>query len=130
MKDAADGGPLNVLGEPLADCSHDPLTGFFRDGCCRTGPQDRGLHVVCARLSDGFLQFSLARGNDLITPRPEFGFPGLADGDRWCLCAARWLEAFQAGPEHTPPVFLAATHQRALAIVPLDALKQHALDLS
>ncbi len=119
---------LNVLGEPLEDCSHDPLTGFFRNGCCATGPQDRGLHVVCAEVTDDFLRFSAARGNDLVTPRPEFGFPGLRAGDRWCLCAARWQEAFDAGC--APKVRLRATHQDALQIIALDDLKRLASDLN
>lgn len=119
---------VNVMGEPLIGCSTAPLTGFFRNGCCDTGPQDRGLHTVCAVVTDDFLAFSRARGNDLSTPRPEFGFAGLKDGDRWCLCAGRWLEAYEAGV--APQVVLAATHLRTLSIVPLEALKAHALDLS
>lgn len=120
------GAPRNVLGGPLADCSHDPKTGFYRDGCCHTGPEDRGVHTVCAVLTDAFLKFSMGRGNDLSTPRPEYDFPGLRPGDRWCLCAARWLEAFEAGC--APKVDLAATHARTLAIVPLEALTAHAVD--
>jgi len=118
----------NVLGEPLATCGDEPLTGFFRDGCCNTGPQDAGAHVICARVTAEFLAFSRARGNDLSTPRPEFGFPGLRPGDRWCLCAARWQEALEAGV--APRVVLRATHERALQIVGLEDLKRHALDLS
>lgn len=114
----------NVLGNPLADCSHDPLTGFFRDGCCRTDAADRGSHTVCARLTETFLSYSFTRGNDLITPRPEFGFPGLKPGDRWCLCASRWEEARLAGC--APPVDLSATHERALDLVDLEDLKAHA----
>lgn len=117
-------GGLNVLGGPLLACSYDPLTGFFRDGCCETGPQDRGSHTVCARVTDAFLAFSLAQGNDLVTPRPEFRFKGLKAGDRWCVCAGRWLEAFQAGV--APPVVLEATHESALRTVPLQALLAHA----
>jgi hypothetical protein len=117
----------NVFGEPLADCSHAPLTGFFRDGCCRTDPTDRGAHVVCARVTRQFLEFSRARGNDLTTPVPEASFPGLQPGDRWCLCAARWREALDAGA--APPVVLSATHARALEIVSLEDLKRHAIDL-
>ena len=117
--------PRNVLGEPLSDCSHAPKTGFYRTGCCETGPDDRGVHTVCAVMTDDFLKFSLARGNDLLTPRPEYGFAGLKAGDRWCLCAARWLEAYEAGL--APQVNLAATHVRTLAVVPLDALKAHAI---
>jgi len=117
----------NVLGEPLEPCSMDPVTGFFRDGCCNTGPLDVGRHVVCVRVSAQFLAFSKSRGNDLTTPHPEFGFPGLRPGDRWCLCAARWKEALEAG--HAPPVVLAATHEAALQIIRLEDLKRHALDL-
>ena len=117
----------NVFGEPLVSCSTEPLTGFYRSGCCDTGPEDRGLHVVCARLTAEFLEFSRRRGNDLTTPVPAFRFPGLKPGDRWCLCAARWQEAFLAGV--APPVVLAATHERALEIVSLADLKRHALDL-
>jgi len=118
----------NVFGEPLADCSHDPLTGFFRDGCCNTGAADAGVHTVCVRVTDAFLEFSRSRGNDLSTPVPEFGFPGLDDGDQWCLCAARWQEALEAGC--APPVRLMATHERTLEIVDFAALKRHALDLT
>lgn len=116
----------NVLGEALVPCSMDPLTGFFRDGCCATGPSDHGRHVVCAEVTTAFLDFTRARGNDLSTPRPEFGFPGLKPGDRWCLCADRWREAWEAGV--APPVVLAATHAAALAIVPLEDLKARAVD--
>jgi uncharacterized protein (DUF2237 family) len=117
----------NVLGEPLEPCSMDPVTGFFRDGCCNTGPLDVGRHVVCVRATAQFLEFSRSRGNDLLTPHPEFGFPGLRPGDRWCLCAARWKEALDAG--HAPPVVLGATHEAALQIIRLEDLKRHALDL-
>ena len=116
----------NVLGGPLQVCCTDPMTGFYRDGTCRTGPEDVGTHVVCARLTDAFLQFSKGRGNDLMTPRPAFDFPGLKDGDRWCLCASRWKEAYEA--DVAPPVILEATHERALDVVSLDALKAHALE--
>ncbi|MBP7002215.1 DUF2237 domain-containing protein [Amaricoccus sp.] len=116
---------VNVLGEPLKPCAFDPATGFFRDGCCNTGPQDRGSHTVCARMTAEFLAFSKARGNDLSTPRPEYGFPGLRPGDRWCLCAARWQEAWLAGA--APKVALASTHRAALEHVSLEALKAHAL---
>ena len=121
-----DGRPVgrNVLGGPLLACSFDPLTGFFRDGCCHTGPDDLGSHTVCARVTEPFLAFSRESGNDLSTPRPEFRFKGLQPGDRWCLCAARWLEAFAAGV--APPVVLEATHEAALKIVPLQALLAHA----
>jgi len=114
----------NVFGGPLRACSHDPLTGFFRDGCCNTGPADLGLHVVCIIATDAFLQFSLSCGNDLLTPRPEFDFRGVKDGDRWCLCAERWLEAYQAGC--APQVDLNATHQAALAVIPLNVLREFA----
>ena len=116
----------NVFGQPLVPCSFDPITGFFRDGCCNTGPEDIGLHVVCAEVSAEFLQFSKAAGNDLSTPRPEYGFAGLSPGDRWCLCAARWEEARRAG--FAPPVLLEATHEAALQICALDNLMAHALD--
>lgn len=114
----------NVLGGPLAACSYDPLTGFFRDGCCETGPQDLGSHTVCARVTESFLEYSLVQGNDLSTPRPEYRFKGLKPGDRWCVCASRWLEAYEAGV--APPVILEATHVGALRIVPLQALLSHA----
>lgn len=117
----------NVLGEPLEPCGMDPITGFFRDGCCNTGPHDIGKHVVCTRVTAEFLEFSRARGNDLSQARPEIGFPGLKPGDRWCLCAARWKEAFDAG--HAPHVVLAATHETALQTIRLDDLKRYALDL-
>jgi uncharacterized protein (DUF2237 family) len=116
----------NVLGGALLPCSVAPLTGFFRDGCCNTGPADHGLHVVCAEVTADFLAFSRAAGNDLSTPRPEFGFAGLQPGDRWCLCAARWEEARLAGK--APPVLLEATHEAALAVTTLAALKAHAID--
>ncbi|NCF62442.1 MAG: DUF2237 family protein [Gammaproteobacteria bacterium] len=118
---------LNVLGEPLTTCSEEPLTGFFRDGCCNTSREDVGLHVVCIRVTSEFLEFSRDRGNDLSTPHPEFGFPGLRPGDQWCLCAARWQEALEAGA--APRVVLQATHAAALRIVKLSDLKKHALDL-
>ena len=118
----------NVFGEPLATCSTSPITGFLRTGCCQTGPQDAGAHVVCAQMTDAFLAFSRARGNDLTTPAPEFGFPGLKPGDRWCLCAGRWKEAFDAGM--APRVVLTATHERVLQYVDLADLKKFAIDLS
>ena len=123
-----DGRQRNVLGGTLALCSEDPVTGFYRTGCCETGPQDHGVHTVCAVMTDEFLKFSQSRGNDLSTPRPEFGFAGLRPGDRWCLCAARWLEAFQA--DRAPDVVLAATNIATLRIVPLEALKSKAIDLN
>ena len=116
---------LNVLGEPLAPCSHDPLTGFFRDGHCNTCAEDHGSHTVCAVMTDEFLAFSKYVGNDLSTPRPEFGFAGLKTGDMWCLCAARFLQAYDEGC--APKVKLSATHLRATDIVPLEVLRQHAL---
>ena len=123
---SAEAGKRNVLGGALLPCSVAPLTGFFRDGCCNTGPEDIGLHVVCAEVSAEFLNFSKAAGNDLSTPRPEYGFAGLAAGDRWCLCAARWEEARRAG--FAPPVLLEATHEAALQICSLDDLMAHAVD--
>lgn len=118
----------NVYGEPLQSCSLRPLTGFYRSGCCHTGPEDLGLHTVCVEVTAAFLAFSKSRGNDLSTPQPEFGFPGLEPGDRWCLCAARWQEALEAGS--APRVVLAATHEATLEIVALEDLKRHALDLA
>jgi hypothetical protein len=115
----------NVLGTPLALCSTNPLTGWHRDGCCNTDAQDRGLHTVCAVLTEEFLAFSKAAGNDLSTPRPEFGFPGLNPGDRWCLCAARWEEARRAG--FAPEVVLEATHEKTLEITALGHLQAHAI---
>jgi uncharacterized protein len=117
----------NVLGEPLGACSLSPMTGFFRTGCCETGPEDRGAHVVCAEVTREFLEFSKARGNDLSTLASAFGFAGLKPGDRWCLCAARRREALEAGA--APRVVLAATHERALEHATLADLKRHALDL-
>lgn len=125
---AFDSEALNVLGEPLEGCCSDPLTGFYRDGYCHTGAQDLGVHTVCAVVSDAFLAFSREHGNDLTTPRPEFGFPGLQDGDGWCLCAGRWLEAHKAGA--APRIKLRSTHIRTLDLVPLSVLKPYALDLS
>ncbi|HEU4709135.1 MAG TPA: DUF2237 domain-containing protein [Methylophilaceae bacterium] len=115
----------NVLGTTLQPCSLDPLTGFTRTGCCETGPEDLGSHTVCAQVTEEFLVFSRMAGNDLSTPRPEFGFEGLQPGDRWCLCAARWQEAAEAGV--APPVILEATHENALEIVDLGDLEYHAL---
>lgn len=114
----------NVLGGPLAPCSTEPMTGWFRDGCCRTDEQDQGRHTVCALMTAEFLMFSAGRGNDLLTPRPEFGFPGLRPGDRWCLCASRWKEALDAGV--APQVDLEATHARTLDTVTLEELLAHA----
>lgn len=113
----------NVLGTELKPCGFDPKTGFYRDGYCNTGPNDYGVHVVCAKVTDEFLQFSKAKGNDLSTPIPAYHFPGLKVGDCWCLCAARWLEAYKAGK--APAVILEATHEKALEIIPIEALKEH-----
>jgi uncharacterized protein (DUF2237 family) len=118
----------NVLGERLEPCSSTPRTGFYRDGCCNTGPEDVGLHVICTQVTAEFLAYSKAQGNDLSTPVPEHGFPGLRPGDCWCVCVARWREAFEAGV--APPVVMSATHEEALAVVPLAVLKRHALDLN
>ena len=116
----------NVLGGELKTCSTDPMTGFYRDGCCNTGGQDTGLHVVCARMTAEFLEFSRRRGNDLVTPNPLYGFAGLRPGDQWCLCAARWKEAFDQGV--APPVVLEATHVSALEFASLEELTAHAVD--
>jgi len=118
----------NVFGEPLENCSIAPLTGFFRDGCCDTSAEDLGSHTVCVVVTEAFLIFSKSRGNDLSTPVPAFGFPGLKEGDRWCLCAPRWQEAFAAG--QAPRVVLRATHQAALEYCALADLKRCAIDLS
>ncbi len=117
----------NVMGSTLAPCCQDPMTGFYRDGFCRVGAEDVGVHAVCAVMTEEFLEFSRRRGNDLATARPEVGFPGLGVGDRWCLCAARWQEALEA--ECAPRILLAGTAQAALEIVHLADLKRHALDL-
>ena len=116
----------NVLGTPLEPCSMDPLTGFERDGCCRSTPGDQGLHLVCAEMTDEFLAYSKAAGNDLSTPHPEFGFAGLKAGDRWCICLLRWKQALEAGM--APRVVLRATHVSALEFVSLEDLQAHALD--
>ena len=117
----------NVLGGALEPCGTDPLTGFYRDGCCTTGPEDVGSHTVCAVVTVEFLAHQRQVGNDLTTPRPEYHFAGLQPGDRWCVVAARWLEAYQAGV--APPVVLAATHARAAETVPLDLLREYAVDV-
>jgi uncharacterized protein (DUF2237 family) len=119
---------VNVFGEPLAPCSAGPVTGFYRNGCCSTGAEDHGRHVVCAEMTAAFLEFSKRLGNDLSTPRPELGFPGLKPGDRWCLCADRWQQALEA--DAAPRVVLGATHRLALEHVDLTDLKRHALDLA
>lgn len=123
-----DNQQTNVFGDPLATCSTSPMTGWYRNGCCETDEQDRGSHTVCAVVTADFLAFSASRGNDLSTPRREFGFPGLRPDDRWCLCAARWREAWEAGC--APRVHLQATHRRALAVIDLATLKAHAIDLA
>ena len=136
MPDASGGGdprrwraaPRNVFGERLGECCTRPLTGFYRDGSCNTGAEDHGLHTVCTRVDAEFLEFSKSVGNDLSTPLPAYGFPGLKPGDCWCLCAARWKEAYDAGK--APRVRLTATHEATLEIVPLDLLKQYADDLT
>ncbi|MGA7326895.1 MAG: DUF2237 domain-containing protein [Rhodomicrobium sp.] len=133
MKDTSEGEnerrpQKNVFGEPIGPCSESPLTGFFRDGCCNTSPQDFGSHTVCAIMTDDFLAFSKRAGNDLSTPAPEYGFPGLKSGDRWCLCAARWQQAFEASM--APRVVLGATNEKALEILALQDLKRFAIDLA
>ena len=118
---------LNVFGEPLEPCGTDPVTGFYRDGCCNTSPEDVGNHTVCAVVSAEFLAHQQSVGNDLSTPRPEYGFAGLRPGERWCVCADRWLQAYEDGA--AAPVVLAATHQRALQVVPVEVLHEHAVDV-
>lgn len=120
------GGARNVLGGVLEPCSSTPLTGFYRDGCCNTGPEDVGSHTVCAVMTAAFLEYSRSVGNDLSTPLPQYGFPGLKPGDRWCLCAPRWQQALDAG--RAPGVALRATHQGSLAHCALEDLKRHAVD--
>ncbi|PJZ38008.1 hypothetical protein CH354_01795 [Leptospira levettii] len=117
---------LNVLGGPLLPCSTDPLTGFFRDGCCNTSDEDFGSHTVCVLATEDFLQSQKESGNDLITPWPEYAFPGVKPGERWCLCASRWLEAYRNGV--APKVFLESTHKRALEIIPLELLERFAVE--
>ena len=117
--------PLNVLGGPLAQCSSEPRTGWYRDGCCNTDDDDVGSHTICAQVTDEFLHFLAVMGNDLVTPSPEFGFPGLQEGDQWCVCAGSWLRAHAAGVGC--PVKLESTHAAALQVVPLEALMQHAI---
>ena len=118
---------LNIFNEPLEACSFDPVTGFFRSGCCETSKQDTGSHTVCAIMTEEFLKFSKSKGNDLSTPVPAFDFPGLNSGDRWCLCAVRWLEAYEAGS--APSIIARATHRRALEIIPMEAMKEFSLDI-
>lgn len=119
--------PLNVLGGPLEECGTDPMTGFFRDGCCGTGPQDVGSHTVCAVVTADFLAHQKRVGNDLSTPRPEYAFPGLKPGDRWCVVAVRWMQAYVDGAP--APVVLASTHERALDVIPMEALQENAIDV-
>lgn len=119
---------INVFGEPLDACSEQPKTGFFRDGCCNTSSGDLGSHTVCIEVNKEFLEYSRFKGNDLSTPMPEYDFPGLKPGDRWCLCAARWLEAQQQGM--APRVFLARSHRKALDTIPMELLRQYAADLN
>jgi uncharacterized protein len=118
---------LNVLGEPLQECGTDPVTGFYRDGCCTSGPEDLGSHTVCAVMTADFLTHQASVGNDLVTPRPEYDFTGLQPGDRWCVVAARWLQAYHAGA--AAPVVLASTHARTLDTIPLTVLREHAVDV-
>ena len=119
---------INVYGDSIEECCSNPITGFYRDGFCRTDELDRGLHVVCAKMTEDFLSFSKGKGNDLSTPRPEFNFPGLKEGDSWCLCAERWKEAFEYG--FAPKIYLRKTNKKALNIIDIDTLKNFALDLS
>jgi len=118
----------NVLGEILESCSTDPITGWYRDGCCNTDENDRGLHTVCVKVNDDFLQWCKEAGNDLITPHPEFGFPGLKDGDKWCVCASWYARALEAGKGC--PIYLKATHEKTLELVKIEKLKEFAVDLS
>lgn len=115
----------NVLGQALETCSVDPMTGFFRDGCCNTGPDDRGLHTVCCIVTEEFLEASARLGNDLITPMPQYGFPGLKPGDRWCVCAGRWMDVYKAGA--ACQVVLEATHEATLEVIPFEVLLQYAV---
>jgi uncharacterized protein (DUF2237 family) len=125
--DSAEPPARNVLGGELQECGRDPVTGFYRDGCCNTGPDDLGSHTVCAVATQEFLAHQRHVGNDLSTPMPMYQFPGLQPGDRWCVVAVRWLQAFQDGV--APPVVLAATHERAVDVIPLEALQAHAVDV-
>ncbi|MGV0788319.1 DUF2237 domain-containing protein [Mycolicibacterium sp. XJ2] len=118
---------LNVLGGPMEPCGSDPMTGFYRDGCCSTGPEDLGSHTICAVVTEEFLRHQRSIGNDLSTPRPEYRFPGLRPGDRWCVTAVNWLKAYQDG--FAAPVVLASTHERTLEVIPLEALREHAVDV-
>lgn len=127
IEDRQNDTPKNVLGTALEACSMDPLTGFYRTGCCETGPDDQGRHTICVRVDEAFLAFSQSRGNDLSTPMPQYGFQGLNPGDRWCLCALRWVEAFEAGM--APAVILEATHEAMLEVASLETLQRHAEQL-
>jgi len=118
---------LNVFGEPIKECSCEPLTGYFRDGFCNTEENDLGLHIICAQMSQAFLDFSLEQGNDLVTPQPHYGFPGLKHGDRWCVCADRWKQALASGV--APKIVLESTHQAVLDVVPMSVLKSYAIDI-
>jgi uncharacterized protein len=126
MPSTTESASKNVLGTQLESCCTTTMTGFYRNGRCETGPNDAGVHVVCAQVTDAFLQYSKSKGNDLMTPFPAYGFPGLKAGDKWCLCASRWKEAYEAGV--APPIFLASTHENALMFVSLEALKKNAID--
>ncbi len=117
----------NVLGGPLEECSTDPMTGWFRDGCCATGPEDMGSHTICAFVTHEFLEHQRAIGNDLVTPMPQYSFPGLVPGDRWCVTARNWLRAYEDGA--AAPVVLASTNEKVLSLVPLEALREHAVDV-
>ena len=119
---------MNVLGEPLIVCCENPITGFYRNGRCDTGPEDHGVHTVCVRVTSDFLEYSASVGNDLSTPFPEFGFPGLTDGDRWCLCLSRWKQAYDA--KVAPQIYLASTHEASLDLVPLEVLIEFAVDVN
>ena len=119
---------LNVLGEPMEICCEHPVTGFYRNGRCDTGPDDMGVHTVCIRATSEFLEYSKSVGNDLSTPMPEYGFPGLEEGDRWCLCLERWQQAYDAGK--APQIYLASTHEVSLQLVPLDVLQGYAADIN
>jgi len=126
--DAMESKSRNALGTDLKSCCMNPVTGFFRDGICRTNESDKGSHLICAELTSGFLEFSRQRGNDLSTPRPEYGFRGLVAGDRWCLCASRWMEALEAGV--APRIYIESTHEKMLEWTDIETLKRFALDLS
>tara|TARA_B100001027_G_C16218157_1_gene308465 strand:+ start:688 stop:1065 length:378 start_codon:yes stop_codon:yes gene_type:complete len=119
---------INVFNKPLEICSRNPLTGYFRDGCCNSNEHDSGMHMICAKMSEDFLNFSFSRGNDLLTPKPEFNFPGLKSGDRWCLCTSRWLEAIKL--DVAPKIILSATNKEVLKKISIEILKDYALDIN